>query len=187
MSKEYVIKLSYLDKDDENFYSGYMGDYRLKTMKNMYLTLFEKTYSDVSLLIIIFLLRLNLEFNCMSFRSMYYHDLLTDNHFVEFEKSINQIYLTKKVVIIKLYLAKISKENPKLLNAAYFLHTFDLTNRLHDMEGHFMLNLLYVDGTPIDLKLSSLSNVNKFCDFFKYKKNFELLSKLLMFEEEAIV
>jgi hypothetical protein len=80
-----------------------------------------------------------------------------------------------------------SKENPKLLNAAYFLHTFDLNSRIHDMEGHFMLNLLYVDGTPIDSKLSSLKSINKFSGFSNYKKNIELLSKLLMFEEEAIV
>jgi hypothetical protein len=65
MFVKYIIKLSYTDKKDVTFYEGLMGDYRLKSMKNMYLTLFEKTYSDVSLLSIIFLFRLNLEFNYM--------------------------------------------------------------------------------------------------------------------------
>jgi hypothetical protein len=187
MFVKYIIKLSYTDKKDVTFYEGLMGDYRLKSMKNMYLTLFEKTYSDVSLLSIIFLFRLNLEFNYMMWRSFYYSELIIDDNFLKFEKVINKTYLSKKVVIIKLYLAKMSKENPKLLNAAYFLHTFDLNSRIHDMEGHFMLNLLYVDGTPIDSKLSSLKSINKFSGFSNYKKNIELLSKLLMFEEEAIV
>jgi len=162
-----------------------MDDYRMKVKKNMYLTLFEKTYGNVSILVLIFLLRLNLEFRYMSFRSIYYSELLNDDKLIEFEKTITKTYLAKKVVIIKLYLAKISKENPKLLNAAYFLHTFDINSRMHDMEGHFMLGFLHSYSSDIISKLPKL--VDDFYSLQQYKAGFEILSKLLMFEEEAIV
>lgn len=79
-------------------------------------------------------------------------------------------------------MAKISKENPKLFNAAYFLHTFESNLRLYDIEGYFMVELL---NNKFDDKLSKI--VSNFCGIDCYKKKFELLSKLLMFEEEAIV
>jgi hypothetical protein len=104
-------------------------DYRLKREKNLYLSLFEKTYSEVSVLIIIFILRLNLELHYELFRDPYYSAIFNFNenyknceNLKTFDTNLALIY-NKKEDILRLYLAKMSKENPNLLDTAYFLHT----------------------------------------------------------------
>jgi len=156
----------------------------LKYRKNLYLSLFEKTYSEASLLSIVYLLRSNINLNIEIFRSTYYIFLLNNagDDLEIFESNIYKANVRYKIQIVILYLVKIHKSNPKLLNSAYIFHMLVPERRMYDMEGYYMVELF---GSNFKECLSEIPT--EICSLAEYKNGIVILSLLTMFDEEAIV
>jgi hypothetical protein len=157
-------------------------------MKNLYLSLFEKTYSDVSLLAIIFMLQMNFDINSRLFVFDYYSEFLLhkqiDKKYLIMSKNIEYVYGVYKNIIYLAYLIKVSKNNPNILNSAFILHFLELDNRLYNIEKEFLLYF----SDPKNSMQEKLSVIpNKFSNLNLYKNNIKILSHFLLFEEEAIV
>lgn len=165
----------------------YVPDFRIKNMKNYYLSFFEKTYCDNTLLITIYLLKLNYDTLYTWLYLNYYSELLKhrklNKDFYIFDRKLSDI-IWSKTQIWKLKLIEISKTNPELLRIEYILHLFEYENRIVDISSDYLVRFstsaLELPLLTKDFGLNKLSLTN-------YRNNIVLLSKLTLYDEEAIV
>jgi len=154
-----------------------LPDYRIKDVKNLYLSYFEKTYAvDSSLLSIIFLLRLNPLLNSIYLQEIYKKFLDEPCGII-----LNYIMLNQKSTLWRLRLAEINKANPELFNICYLLNSFNKNSQIYNIEYFFMLNFF---SSNFEKKLSVISYNGSIKG---YKENIKLLAHFVLYEEEGIV
>ena len=154
-----------------------MPDYRIREMKNLYLTYFEKTYAvDSSLLSIIFLLRMNFPINYSNLDEFY--GKIWDE---PIWKVINHIMLIQKSTFWKLRLAEINKANPELFNIFFFLNSLKINKQLYNIEYLFMSDFFKTNMVWKIPEIKEISSVKE------YKGNINLLTHFVLYEEEGIV
>jgi hypothetical protein len=103
--------------------------------------------------------------------------------FYIFDRKLSDI-IWSKTQIWKLKLIEISKTNPELLRIEYILHLFEYENRIVDISSDYLVRFstsaLELPLLTKDFGLNKLSLTN-------YRNNIVLLSKLTLYDEEAIV
>jgi len=154
-----------------------MPDHRIRNMKNLYLSYFEKTYAvDSSLLSIIFLLRMNFPINYAQLYPVYKNSFSEPCSII-----INYIMMYQKSALWRLRLAEINKANPELFNICYLLNSFKVEKQLYDIEYFFMVDFLRNDKEKKTPKIKEVGSIKG------YKENIKLLAHFMLYEEEGIV
>jgi hypothetical protein len=163
-------------------------NFKIKNCKNLYLSLFEKSYINTSLLYLNFLLKLNYDINYIMLDNGYYKNIIKN---IENKKEmfflncvLHRINIYKSA-IWKLCLIEINRDNPKILEIAYILHLFCYEFRYLDILGYYLINLKSTNLEDIILKLDK--NKKYSLSMKQYKKNIEILTHFVFFEEEGII
>jgi len=162
-------------------------DCRIKKLKNLYLSLYEKTYLENTFLTTLHLIILNCDTATTTIQLKYYNKILLELNLNKdiFIYNYDLVFnIWAKVELWQIKLLEINKTNPELLKLSQVLHLFEYEYKYLDMSIYYLVRFFDNDFGKF-FKLEKKKT--KWWSMKDYKDNIKLISLLRWNFEESIV